>query len=242
MASSSGSGPKHVAVIMDGNGRWANRRGMRRTEGHKQGVVAVRELIKNAGEAGISQLSLFAFSSENWRRPALEVRLLMQLLSNTLENEVDGLHQNGIRLKILGDLERFDSRVGQMVRSAESLTADNQAMNLNIAINYGGRWDIISALQRVVKEGYSADEITEETLSRALSTRGIPDPDLFIRTGGEQRISNFMIWQLAYTELFFTDTLWPDFGKSDLESALQWYRGRERRFGRISEQVAKGEH
>lgn len=227
---------------MDGNGRWANRRGMRRTEGHKQGVVAVRELIKNAGEAGISQLSLFAFSSENWRRPALEVRLLMQLLSNTLENEVDGLHQNGIRLKILGDLERFDSRVGQMVRSAESLTADNQAMNLNIAINYGGRWDIISALQRVVKEGYSADEITEETLSRALSTRGIPDPDLFIRTGGEQRISNFMIWQLAYTELFFTDTLWPDFGKSDLESALQWYRGRERRFGRISEQVAKGEH
>lgn len=227
---------------MDGNGRWANRRGMRRTEGHKQGVVAVRELIKNAGEAGISQLSLFAFSSENWRRPALEVRLLMQLLSNTLENEVDGLHQNGIRLKILGDLERFDSRVRQMVRSAESLTADNQAMNLNIAINYGGRWDIISALQRVVKEGYSADEITEETLSRALSTRGIPDPDLFIRTGGEQRISNFMIWQLAYTELFFTDTLWPDFGKSDLESALQWYRGRERRFGRISEQVAKGEH
>ena len=242
VASSTGTGPNHVAVIMDGNGRWAKHRGLRRTEGHKQGVIAVKELIKNAVDAGISQLSLFAFSSENWRRPALEVRLLIQLLNNTLENEVDDLHQNGIRLKILGDLERFDSRVEAMVRNAESLTADNQVMNLNIAINYGGRWDIVNTIQKMVAGGCSSDEISEEAVSHSLSTGGIPDPDLFIRTGGEHRISNFLIWQLAYTELFFTDTLWPDFGKGDLEAALQWYMGRERRFGRTSEQVVKGEH
>ena len=229
--------PRHVAIIMDGNGRWAKKRFLPRVGGHRKGVDAVRETVKACAERGVRYLTLFAFSSENWRRPAEEVSFLMQLFLRALEQEVDKLHANGIRLRVVGDLSPFDDRIAEQIRRGEALTQGNATLTLTIAANYGGRWDVLQAAERCRLEDPAAP-MTEERLSRFLSMSYAPEPDLFIRTGGEQRISNFLLWQLAYTELYFTDLLWPDFGTAALDDALASYRRRERRFGRTGEQLA----
>lgn len=232
--------PRHVAVIMDGNGRWAKKRFMPRVAGHVKGVELVREMVRACLEHGISYLTLFAFSSENWRRPQEEVSLLMQLFVKALEQEVEKLDRNGVRLRIIGDLSPFDSRLQQLIRDAESRTAGNTRLDLTIAANYGGRWDIMQAVNRMLagqpdkREGWS-----ESDLDPYLSMSYAPEPDLFIRTGGEERISNFLLWQLAYTELYFTPTLWPDFDTAEFGKAITSYQQRERRFGRTSEQLSE---
>jgi undecaprenyl diphosphate synthase len=234
-----GEVPRHVAIIMDGNGRWAKRRHLPRFAGHKRGVEAVREVVKACAERGVGYLTLFAFSSENWRRPPDEVALLMQLFIGALENEVQKLHRNGIRLKLIGDQSRFDRKIQALIAEGERLTAGNTGLTLTIAANYGGRWDILQAFNRYAMENDSQakGEIRETDLAPYLSMSYAPEPDLFIRTGGEQRVSNFLLWQLAYAELYFTDALWPDFGAAALEEAFVSYRKRERRFGRTSEQL-----
>ena len=232
--------PRHVAIIMDGNGRWAKKRFLPRVAGHRKGVEAVREAVKHCIETGIEYLTLFAFSSENWRRPAEEVTVLMQLFLRALEQEVGKLHNNDIRFKVVGDMSAFDSRIVELIRQGEALTQDNKRLTLTVAANYGGRWDVLQAAERCRIEDPVAP-ITEERLSRFLSMAYAPEPDLFIRTGGEQRISNFLLWQLAYAELYFTDALWPDFGAQPLEAAFASFRRRERRFGRTSEQLREGE-
>ncbi len=241
---SEAGGPRHVAVVMDGNGRWARRRGMPRIAGHRRGVEVVREMVRACGHRGISYLTLFAFSSENWRRPRTEVEFLVELLISTLENEIRKLHEGGVNLRIIGDLERFGSRVKLLVKNAQQLTSVNNKLNLTIAINYGGRWDIAQAAQRIGVDlaagRLAAEDVDESAFGARLSTAGMPDPDLFIRTGGESRISNFLLWQLAYTELYFTDVLWPDFDEAELDAALRSYAGRERRFGQTGEQVSMG--
>lgn len=232
--------PRHVAVIMDGNGRWAKKRFMPRVAGHVKGVELVREMVRACLERGISYLTLFAFSSENWRRPQEEVSLLMQLFVKALEQEVEKLDRNGVRLRIIGDLSRFDSRLQQLIRDAENRTAGNTRLDLTIAANYGGRWDIMQAVNQMLaaqpdkREGWS-----ESDLDPYLSMNYAPEPDLFIRTGGEERISNFLLWQLAYTELYFTPTLWPDFDTAEFGKAITSYQQRERRFGRTSEQLSE---
>lgn len=233
--------PRHVAVIMDGNGRWATKRFLPRAAGHLRGVQAVRRMVEACGKRGIEYLTLFAFSSENWRRPEEEVSLLMRLFVQTLEKEVSKLQEQGVRLRIIGDLSQFEPRLQDLIRAAEERTAHNTALNLTIAANYGGRWDIIQATQRLLQTApqlaAQPDLLNEEMLSQHLSMAWAPEPDLFIRTGGEQRISNFLIWQLAYTELYFSDDYWPDFGAKQLDAAIQWYSTRERRFGRTSAQL-----
>ena len=232
--------PRHVAIIMDGNGRWAKKRFLPRVGGHRKGVEAVREVVKACAEMGIEYLTLFAFSSENWRRPPEEVSFLMQLFLRALEQEVGKLDSNGIRFKVVGDLAAFDARIVEQVRRAEELTARNERLTLTVAANYGGRWDILQAADRCRRDDPQAP-ITEERLARFLSMSYAPEPDLFIRTGGEQRVSNFLLWQLAYTEFYFTEALWPDFGAAALAEAVASYRRRERRFGRTSEQIAEAE-
>jgi len=234
-----GDVPRHVAIIMDGNGRWAKQRRLPRFAGHRRGVESVRESVKTCAERGVGFLTLFAFSSENWRRPADEVALLMQLFIAALENEVQKLHRNGIRLKVIGERSRFDPKIQRLITEGEQLTAANRGLTLTIAANYGGRWDILQALSHLVRErpDVAAAGVSEEALAPFLAMSYAPEPDLFIRTGGEQRVSNFLLWQLAYTELYFTETLWPDFGAQTLDAAFASYRGRERRFGRTSEQV-----
>jgi undecaprenyl diphosphate synthase len=232
--------PRHVAIIMDGNGRWAKKRFLPRVAGHRRGVEAVRETVKACAKSGVEYLTLFAFSSENWRRPPEEVSFLMQLFLRSLEQEIGKLHANGIRFLVVGDLAPFDARVVERIREGEDLTRENTKLTLTIAANYGGRWDILQAADRCRREDPVAP-ITEERLARQLSMSYAPEPDLFIRTGGEQRVSNFLLWQLAYTELYFTDALWPDFGADSLEAAFVSYRLRERRFGRTSEQLKEGE-
>ncbi|CAG0926843.1 MAG: Ditrans,polycis-undecaprenyl-diphosphate synthase ((2E,6E)-farnesyl-diphosphate specific) [Rhodocyclaceae bacterium] len=233
-----GEVPRHIAIIMDGNGRWAKKRFMPRVAGHKRGVETVREIIKACVERGVSYLTLFAFSSENWRRPQEEVSFLMQLFLRALEEEVANLHENNIRFRVIGDLSRFDPQIVDLIRRGEALTAGNRALTLTIAANYGGRWDILQAMERMLaarperRSGFS-----ESDLSAHLALNYGPEPDLFIRTGGEQRISNFLLWQLAYSELYFTDTLWPAFDAAALDAAIASYRQRERRFGRTSEQL-----
>jgi undecaprenyl diphosphate synthase len=233
-----GDMPRHVAIIMDGNGRWARRRLLPRIAGHRRGVEAVRATVENCAERGVEFLTLFAFSSENWRRPAEEVALLMQLFQAALSSEVERLHRNGIRLKVVGDLRRFDGKIRRLVEQGERLTAQNRRLTLTIAANYGGRWDILQAMNRFIAEHPSA-KVDEPSLAPYLAMSYAPEPDLFIRTGGEQRISNFLLWQLAYTELCFTETLWPDFDAAALDLAIASYRARERRFGRTSDQVAE---
>ena len=228
-----GEVPRHVAVIMDGNGRWARSRMLPRIAGHRRGLEAVRATLQNCADRGIEFLTLFAFSSENWRRPAEEVALLMQLFQAALSSEVERMHRNGVRLKVVGDIRRFDPKIRALVEQGERLTADNRRLTLTIAANYGGRWDILQALSRLAASGALPAEITEEKLAPHLAMSYAPEPDLFIRTGGEQRISNFLLWQLAYSE-----TLWPDFDAAALDQAIASYRARERRFGRTSEQVA----
>jgi undecaprenyl diphosphate synthase len=230
--------PRHVAIIMDGNGRWARARFLPRVAGHRRGLEAVREIVKGCVERGIEFLTLFAFSSENWRRPADEVSVLQQLFRAALEQEVSKLHENGIRLRVIGELAPFGEVIAALVRKAEALTAGNARLTLSIAANYGGRWDLMQAINRMTREPRATGtEYAEQDLARHLAMSYAPEPDLFIRTGGEQRISNFLLWQLAYTELYFTPTLWPDFDLGALDDAIASYRSRERRFGRTSEQV-----
>jgi len=232
--------PRHIAVIMDGNGRWAKKRYLPRVAGHKQGVETVRSITQSCAERGVEYLTLFAFSSENWRRPADEVSTLKQLFIGALEHEAERLHKNRVRLKVIGDIAPFGARVIELARRAEDLTAANAGLTLTIAANYGGRWDLLQALGRLVRTvPMPAEGYTEEQLAPHLALNYAPEPDLFIRTGGEQRISNFLLWQLAYTELYFTPTLWPDFDADQLDAAIVWYQQRERRFGRTSEQVEK---
>ncbi|HSA90219.1 MAG TPA: polyprenyl diphosphate synthase [Burkholderiales bacterium] len=229
--------PRHVAIIMDGNGRWARRRRLPRIAGHRRGAEAVRSAVRSCAERGIEFLTLFAFSSENWRRPAEEVALLMKLFKSALENEVEKLHANGVRVKVIGDTRRFDPKIPALIERAEELTAHNRRLTLTIAANYGGRWDILQALTRLLKERPALQQLDEALITPYLAMSYAPEPDLFIRTGGEQRISNFLLWQLAYTELYFTELLWPDFDAAALDEAIASYRRRERRFGRTSEQL-----
>jgi len=237
-----GAIPRHVAIIMDGNGRWATRRFLPRVAGHKRGVEAVREAVRACGERGVRYLTLFAFSSENWRRPEEEVSVLMQLFAMVLEQEVAKLHANGVRLKVVGDLTRFDAKLVELIRRGEAKTAGNTKLTLTICANYGGRWDIMQATHAMLAARPElATSFTEEDLTPYLSMAYAPEPDLFIRTGGEQRISNFLIWQLAYTELYFTETFWPDFDRRTLDEAIASYQHRERRFGQTSEQVREAQ-
>ncbi len=230
--------PRHIAIIMDGNGRWAKQRFMPRVAGHQRGVGALRDVVKACRQLGVGYLTVFAFSSENWRRPADEVSFLMSLFLKMLEREVSRLHQNNIRLKIIGDRSRFDEKLQQTMHDAESLTAGNGALTLTVAANYGGRWDVMQAVKTMIREQPElAQTFGEEDLQPFLSMSDAPEPDLFIRTGGEERISNFMLWQLAYTELYFTDVLWPSFDRQELEKAISSYQHRERRFGRTSDQL-----
>jgi undecaprenyl diphosphate synthase len=230
--------PRHVAIIMDGNGRWAKKRMLPRVAGHAKGVERVRDIVQACMERGVQYLTLFAFSSENWRRPPEEVSRLMELFVMALEKEVGKMHKNGIRLKIVGDLDRFDAKLQRLIREGEALTAGNDRLTVTVAANYGGRWDILQAVNAWRAQHPESGELTEAALTPYLSLGETPEPDLFIRTGGEKRISNFLLWQLAYTELYFTDTLWPDFDAKALDAATASYRQRERRFGRTSEQLA----
>lgn len=235
--------PRHIAVIMDGNGRWAKKRFMPRIMGHKRGVETVRDLIKQCIHYGVEYLTLFAFSSENWRRPPDEVKFLMGLFMEALKKEVESLHHNHIRLVMIGDRTKFDPLLVQAIQDAEKLTQHNNRLTLTIAANYGGRWDILQATHRMLQvRPELAQGFTEQDISAYLSMHYAPEPDLFIRTGGEKRISNFLLWQLAYTELYFTDTLWPDFDEAAFKLSLQSFRQRERRFGRTSEQLVAGDH
>ena len=235
--------PRHVAIIMDGNGRWAKKRFMPRVAGHNRGVEAVRDMVRACLERGIGYLTLFAFSSENWRRPEEEVSLLMQLFVRALQYEVAKLDRNGVRLCIVGDLSRFDAKLQQMIREAEEKTAANTRLTLTICANYGGRWDILQAANRLaVTEPEKAGCWSEADLAPYLSMHYAPEPDLFIRTGGEERVSNFLLWQLAYAEFYFTETLWPEFNEAALDLAIESYRRRERRFGRTSEQLIANPH
>jgi len=237
-----GDTPQHLAIIMDGNGRWATKRFLPRAAGHARGVQSVRRVVEACVRRGVRYLTLFAFSSENWRRPADEVTLLMRLFVQTLEKEIDKLEGQGVRLRVVGDLEAFEPRLRELIHEAEQRTVHNDMLHLTIAANYGGRWDILQAMRRVLAEhpelAQQPQALNESLLAPHLSMAWAPEPDLFIRTGGEQRISNFLIWQLAYTELYFTDGYWPDFGAKELDAAFRWYRTRERRFGRTSAQLA----
>ncbi len=231
--------PAHVAIIMDGNGRWATTRYLPRVAGHAKGLDAVRRVVRACAERGVRYLTLFAFSSENWRRPPEEVAMLMRLFSNALDREVAKMHANGIRLKIVGDLSRFDTRLREQINEAEAKTAGNDQLTVTICANYGGRWDMLQAMNRMLAERPGLCAYGEEDLAPYLSMAHAPEPDLFIRTGGEQRISNFLLWQLAYTELYFTDTYWPDFNADSLDAAIASYQQRERRFGRTSAQLVE---
>jgi undecaprenyl diphosphate synthase len=233
--------PAHVAVIMDGNGRWATKRGMPRVAGHRKGADSVRSLIRACASRGISYLTLFAFSSENWRRPQPEVSRLMELFVSALDKDVTELHQNNVRFRVIGDRTGLEKPIVQKITSGEELTASNTGLKLNVAINYGGRWDILEACRKLAllaTEGeIEVNALQIDDIGSQLSTAGMPEPDLFIRTGGEHRISNFLLWQLAYTELYFTDVLWPDFDDQEFDKALDSYASRQRRFGKTGEQL-----
>ncbi|MFZ4537912.1 polyprenyl diphosphate synthase [Propionivibrio sp.] len=230
--------PRHVAIIMDGNGRWAKKRFLPRFAGHRRGVETVRDTVKYCLEHGIEYLTLFAFSSENWRRPEEEVTLLMQLFVRALQKEVTRLDRNGVRLKIVGDLSRFDPELQSLIHASEQKTASNEKLTLTVAANYGGRWDILQAVNRMAIENPDKQgEWSEADLANYLAMNYAPEPDLFIRTGGEERVSNFLLWQLAYAEFYFTDTLWPEFDTAAFGAAIASYQHRERRFGRTSEQL-----
>ena len=224
--------PRHVAVIMDGNGRWAKKRLQPRAMGHRAGVRTARKVVRAAYRAGVEVLTVYAFSQENWHRPQEEVSLLMQLFIKTLSREVASLHKNGVKLRFIGDHHDFVPELRTEMRRATELTCNNTRLTLIVAVGYGGQQDIAEAARKVAATGA---QITVDAISAHLDTAGLPEPDLMIRTGGEQRISNFLLWQLAYAELYFTETLWPDFGEAEFNQALAWYAGRERRFGRVPE-------
>lgn len=233
--------PKHIAIIMDGNGRWAKAQGKPRVFGHKNGVSAVRKTISTAAKLGVQAITLFAFSSENWRRPEKEVGLLMELFIAALSTEVTKLHRNNLRLCVVGDLSRFSQRLQKKIAQAEEMTASNTGMVVNVAANYGGRWDITQAARQLAVQVESgqlkAQDITEERIASQLMMSDLPDVDLLIRTSGERRISNFLLWQVAYAEMYFTPTYWPDFNEDSLVEAVSWFVDRERRFGCTGEQI-----
>jgi len=233
--------PHHVAIIMDGNGRWAKARSQPRHSGHRAGVKSVRESVETAAKRGVSYLTLFAFSSENWQRPQDEVSRLMRLFLEALQREVDELHRNNVRLRFVGARQQLKPKLVRKIEAAEAQTSANSGLNLIVAVAYGGRWDIVNAARqlagRVADEELSVDEIDDDSFAEALALDGIPDPDLLIRTGGEQRISNFLLWNLAYSELYFTDCLWPDFREREFDQAMFFYGMRQRRYGHTSEQV-----
>lgn len=233
--------PRHVAIVMDGNGRWARARRLPRTAGHRQGVLATRKVVRACGERGIEVLTLFAFSSENWQRPRAEVSTLMELFFATLRREVRELAAHGVRLRFIGDRTAFSTKLRRQIELTEQATAGGGNLLLNVAANYGGRWDIMQAVRGLVDDiaarGVGRESVTTQAIDGRLVTAGAPEPDLFIRTGGEHRISNFLIWQLAYTELYFTNVLWPDFDQAALDSALASFARRQRRYGKIGEQI-----
>lgn len=233
--------PKHIAIIMDGNGRWAKAQGKPRVFGHRNGVKAVRKTISTASRLGINAVTLFAFSSENWRRPEEEVGVLMELFVTALSTEVKKMHKNNLRLKVVGDTSRFNERLQKKIAQAEELTAANTGMTVNVAANYGGKWDIMQATQQIAQKVASgevdADEITEALISQHVMMSDLPEVDLMIRTSGECRISNFMLWQMAYAELYFTPVYWPEFDENSLIEAVTWFVNRERRFGCTGEQI-----
>ncbi len=233
--------PQHIAIIMDGNGRWAKKKHQPRFMGHRAGVKAVETIVRHCVARGISVLSLFAFSSENWRRPTKEVSLLMELFALVLKQQTKRLNNNNIRLRIIGDITQFSNSLQKQILDAQTVTQHNTGLTINVAANYGGRWDITQSVKQIahkVKAGLiSPDDISENDISAGLTTMPLPEPDLFIRTGGEQRVSNFLLWQMAYTEFYFTDTLWPDFNEQSLDDAISSFGQRERRFGRTSEQL-----
>lgn len=231
--------PNHIAVIMDGNGRWARKRFLPRVTGHKRGVETVRDLVKQCAKLNVKFLTLFAFSSENWRRPDDEVSFLMSLFMDALKREVTKLHENNIRLILIGDRSRFSPELVKQIEASEELTTNNTGLTLTIAANYGGRWDILQATNRMIaKNRDKAEPYSEDDLTPHLAMHYAAEPDLFIRTGGEKRVSNFLLWQLAYTEFYFTDTLWPDFDADAFQTAISSYQQRERRYGRTSEQLS----
>lgn len=235
-----GAAPRHVAFIMDGNGRWAKKRGLPRTFGHNSGARQVRDLIERCADLGIGHVTLFAFSSENWKRPADEVSSLMSLFELYLEKEARDMNLNGVRLKVIGDVARFDARLQKLIADVQKQTAANTRITLTVAANYGGRWDMLEAVRRwqAAHPQRPVSELSEADIAPYLSMAGAPDPDLLIRTGGESRVSNFLLWQLAYAELYFTDVLWPDFSVQELDKALAWYADKDRRFGAVTQRVA----
>jgi undecaprenyl diphosphate synthase len=227
--------PSHVAVIMDGNGRWARERGLSRQAGHRAGTENIRRIIEHCGRRGVKHLTLYAFSTENWSRPKREVSGLMQILGRVINRELKHLHENGVRLVHIGRLDGLSPKLQKQVLDAMELTKDNDRMTVAVAFNYGGRTEILDAIRRIMKDGVPPEDVDEELLSRYLYTAGLPDPDLIIRTAGEERISNFLIWQAAYAELYFTDVYWPDFGQEEIDEALRAYSRRRRRFGTVPE-------
>jgi len=241
LSSNKGNLPKHLAIIMDGNGRWAKQKGLPRIAGHRAGVKALQKIVNFSAKQGIEVLTVYAFSSENWKRPRTEVSMLMELFNASLQQRFKELHDNNVRLRFIGDLAPFPEKLRQSMTDTVNLTTNNTGLNLIVAVNYGGRWDITNAFKALNKkisdEGLKIEDVSEDLIGEFMCLANLPEPDLFIRTGGEMRISNFLLWQLAYTELYFDDCLWPDFDTARLGKALQWYVGRERRFGRTSEQI-----
>jgi len=241
LSSNNGNLPKHIAIIMDGNGRWAKKKSLPRIAGHRAGVKALQKIVNFCAKQGMEVLTVYAFSSENWKRPRTEVSMLMELFNTSLQQRFKELHDNNVRLRFIGDLTSFPEKLRQSMSDAENLSTNNKGLELVVAVNYGGRWDITNAFKALNKkisdDGVAPEDICEELIAEFMCLSDLPDPDLFIRTGGEKRISNYLLWHLAYTELYFDDCLWPDFDTASLEKALQWYAGRERRFGRTSEQI-----
>jgi len=241
LSSNKGNLPKHLAIIMDGNGRWAKRKGLPRIAGHRAGVKALQKIVNFSATEGIEVLTVYAFSSENWKRPRKEVTMLMELFNTSLQQRFKELRDNNVKLRFVGDLSSFPEKLRQSMTDTQNITTNNTGLELVIAVNYGGRWDIANAFKAINKkinnEGLKLEDISEDLIGEFMCLADLPEPELFIRTGGEMRISNFLLWQLAYTELYFDDCLWPDFDTVNLEKALRWYAGRERRFGRTSEQI-----
>jgi undecaprenyl diphosphate synthase len=225
--------PNHIGIIMDGNGRWASERGLPRSMGHQKGADVVREIVKSASNMGIKILTLFGFSEENWSRPFDEVSLLLKIAESYLRKELNELHKENVRFQVIGNKEKLPASLQFIIEEAEQKTANNDRFYLNLALSYSGKWDIMNAVKNIIAENTQAEDVTEELISQHLSLKNIQDPDLLIRTSGEQRISNFLLWQLAYTELYFCDAMWPDFNEKELACAIQSYQQRHRRFGRI---------
>ena len=243
---SKSSKPKHIIIIMDGNGRWAEQNGLLRSAGHKVGVKVLRNLIEHAVKLELTTITVYAFSRENWQRPKKEIELLLDLFISSLESEVKDLHENNIKLNFIGETDKFSKKLKKSMSESESLTSNNSKLTLNVALNYSGRWDIYNALLSIIDDMASKkitkNEINEELVNKKLSLADYDEPDLLIRTGGERRLSNYFLWQIAYTEMYFTDILWPDFNADQFDLALDWYAKRQRRFGRTSEQIGENKN